>query len=396
VVVRADVACAKLQLYEAFEARGVRYLIRIPSNVGVIGGGHVRNADGEQADRPVGPSEVRIAIQQIRDQIAVLNVAEGFFQSAVLFALLRLGVFESIGEDDKPLDELAAKVGATPETLARLLNAGVALKLLQTPDTVNYRLSPVSRSVLLASAGKAYVGDWIRNLVYFGSALSKLDEAVLKSAPTVDSSRHFGGDREQVREYILAMHNYASLRGKELARYLDTTGCEKFLDLGCGPGAYAFHLGMANPKLQLFLLDFPEVLDVAKEVQGQYALRNKIYYIPADAVKEEITGEYDLILISNTLHVLGPEASRKLIKRLYKSLKSGGSLVIQAQFLSDDRVGGRWPVLLDLILLCTTPAGRNHSVQETTRWLKEADFSDIEFRAMSFLNTNSYIRAYRR
>ena len=75
----------------------------------------------------------------IRDQVAVLSVAEGFFQSSVLFALLKLRVFERIGDGGKTLDELAAELAARPETLARLLNAGVLLLLLETQDGLTYR-----------------------------------------------------------------------------------------------------------------------------------------------------------------------------------------------------------------------------------------------------------------
>jgi SAM-dependent methyltransferase len=329
-----------------------------------------------------------------RDQIAVLSVAEGFFQSSVLFALLKLRVFERIGDGDKTVQELATELGARPETLARLLKAGAVLKLLESQDGVAYRLAPMCCSVLLPSADENYLGNWIRNLDYFRLALSTLDEAVLNSGPTVDPSAHLGSDQDRTREFTLAMHNYASLRGKELARYLSTAGCKSLLDVGCGPGTYAFHLGMRNPQLRLYLLDSSGVLEVAKEVQARYPLENEVHYLPADALRDEIPGSYDLVLVSNTLHMLGEQASRALIRRLHKSVNPGGSLVIQAQFLRDDRGGERWPVLLDLIQLCITSAGRNHSVQETRRWLEEAGFVNIQFCAMTMLNTNSFVRGH--
>ena len=253
----------------------------------------------------------------------------------------------------------------------------------------------MSRAVLLPSAGEGYLGNWIRNLDYFRLALARLDEAVLKSQPTVDPSTHLGSDRNSTREFTLAMHNYAALRGKELARYLNTTGCKSLLDLGSGPGTYAFHLGMRNPELQLYLLDLPEVLEVAKEVQTRYPLQNEVHYLPKDALRDEIPGSYDMILVSNTLHMLGEQASRALIGQLYRSVNPGGSLVIQAQFLPNDRRGERWPILLDLIQLCITSVGRNHSVQETTHWLEEAGFAKIEYSRMTMLNTNSFLRGYR-
>jgi SAM-dependent methyltransferase len=191
------------------------------------------------------------------------------------------------------------------------------------------------------------------------------------------------------------MHNYASLRGRELADFLSTTGCTSLLDLGCGPGTYAFHLGMRNPGLDLYLADHPVVLDTAKEVQARYPLKNDVHYLPLDALKDDIPGSYDMILVSNMLHGLGENASRALLKRLYNSVNRGGSLVVQAQYLRDDRLGGRWPVFLDLIQLCVTENGRNHSPGETKRWLEEAGFRDVEFCAMTLLNTNSFLRGYK-
>ena len=331
----------------------------------------------------------------VRDQISVLSIAEGFFQSSVLFALLKMRIFELIGDGNKALYELAAEVGARPETLARLLNAGVVLKLLETQGGLTYRLTPVSRSVLVPSAGEHYLGNWIRNLEYFRLALSKLDEAVLKSRPTVEPSTHLGTDKNQTREFTLAMHNYAALRGKELARYLYTTQSKTLLDLDCGPGTYAFHLGMRNPELRLYLSDLPDILEVAKGVQTRYALKNEVHYVSADMLRDEISGSYDIILISNTLHMLGEQASRKLVRRLYQCVNQGGSLVIQAQFLRDDRLGERWPILLDLIQLCITSGGKNHSVEETRRWLEDAGFTNIEFCPMTVLNTNSFLRGYK-
>lgn len=340
--------------------------------------------------------ETPVSDQSVKKrQIEILSMAEGFFQSSVLFALLKLRIFERIDTGSKTLQELAAELGARPETLSRLLSAGVVLRLLESKDGVNFGIAPACRMVLSPSAGEHYLGDWVRSLDYFCAPLLKLDEAVLNSGPTVEPSTHLGGDKESTRSFALSMHNYASLRGKELADFLGTEGCSSLLDLGCGPGTYAFHLGMRNPGLELYLADHPVVLETAREVQARYSLKNKVHYMPMDALKDDIPGSYDMILVSNMLHGLGEVASRALIKRLYKSVNSCGSLVIQAQYLRDDRLGGRWPVLLDLIQLCVTEEGRNHSPLETRHWLEEAGFKDIKFCGMTLLNTNSYLRGYK-
>ena len=323
-------------------------------------------------------------------------IADGFFRSGVMFALLKLRIFERIGEGEgKSVKELAAEVHARPDALARLLESGVLLKVLEKDDKANYRVAPMCRSVLLPSAGENYLGDWIRNLDFFRQALSKLAESVQESTPHLNLSEYLKMETSGGRDFELAMENYAALRGKELVRYLDTSKSESLLDLGAGPGVYAFHLGMHNPNLKLYLQDMPEVLDVAKEVQKKYPLKNEIHYLPYDAVSGEVPGSYDIVLVSNMLHMVGEQASRALLKKLYQNVNRGGSVVIQAQFLRDDHMGGRWPAVMDLILLCTTPAGRNHSVAEAREWMEEAGFCNIEYSKMGLTNTNSLLRGYK-
>ena len=338
-----------------------------------------------------GPTDKEIELNRIN----ILSIAEGFFHSSVLFALLKLRIFERIGDKGKTLNQLAEELNANSETLARLLNAGVVLKLLESKDGMNYKVSSASQTLLLPSAGENYLGSWIRNMDFFRDALSRLDEAILTSGPTVDPDTHVGADKDQTHEFAMAMHNYAFSRGKELSEFLDTSTCSRVLDLGSGPGTYSFHLGMNNPGLKLYMLDRPEVLDVAKEIQKKYSIENEVHYLPQDALNDKIPGSYDLILVSNTLHMIGEQGSRELVKRLYPSVNPGGSLVIQANFMRDDRMGERWPVFVDLVQLCTTSAGKNHSVSEKKKWMEDAGFKNIEYNRMTFFKNNSFIRGYK-
>ena len=331
----------------------------------------------------------------IKNQLEILSIAEGFFQSGILFTLLKLKIFDHIGEGSQTPNELAMILDARPDTLARLLNAGVMLKLLESDDGARYRLTSACRAVLLPSAGENYLGNWIRLQSDFYSAYANLDEAVLKSKPPVQPAVYLGADQDKTRQYILAMHNYASVRGSELAHYLDTSTCKTLLDLGCGAGTYAVHLAMHNPSLELYLSDLPEVLEIAREIQGKNPLPNKINYLPLDAEKSEIPGSYDLILASNMLHCIRANHRIKVIKRLYRALNPGGSLVVQAQYLHENRMGGRWAVLVDLNLLCTTEGGKNHTVGETKAWLEEAGFKDLEYSPMSVYGANSFVRGYK-
>jgi SAM-dependent methyltransferase len=267
--------------------------------------------------------------------------------------------------------------------------------MLLSKDGFNFSIATKYRQALSPSVGEHYIGNWISSLDYFQSVLIKLNEAVMTSKLTIDPSTHSGGDRENTREFALGMHNYATFRGRELAHFLTTTGCRSLLDLDCGPGTYAFHLALQNPDLIIYLLDVPDILEIAEEVQAKYSLKNEIHYLALDALKDDIPGTYDMILVSNMLHGIGELASRTLLQRLFFSTNPGGSVVIQGQYLQDDRLGGRWPIFLDLIMLCATAKGKNPSHKETRLWLEEAGFRDLEKCPMTLFNTNSFLRGYR-
>jgi SAM-dependent methyltransferase len=330
--------------------------------------------------------------QAVADQVAVLGVAEGFFDSSVVIALADVGAFAAIGDGARTAGELAAELGVHEGALRRLLAAGVAVKALASDDGRTFRLSPLFGRVL---AGGAPLGNWIRNLGYFRDVLTGLAEAVRTGEPhtTLADDVVSGG---RARDLTLAMDDYASLRGAEVAHRLDLSGCRTLLDVGCGPGTYAFLLAEANPELHVTLLDLEPVLEVAAEVAERYDVDPaRIAYRPGDIRHDEVGGPYDVVLVSNVLHVFGEDGGRRLLARLHDAVAPGGSLVVQAQFIRPDGLGPRWSLLVDLVQLCITPGGRNHTVPETIRWLEETGFVDVEHEPMSMLNTNSYVRGWR-
>ena len=124
-----------------------------------------------------------------KDQLKVLSIAEGSYNSSILFALLKLKIFERIGDNGKTLNDLALSLDVQPDTLARLLNAGVVVELLETSDRITYKVSPACRSVLLPSAerGLLPLETGFDTFRIFCLALFKLDKLSLSLGRVVDS-----------------------------------------------------------------------------------------------------------------------------------------------------------------------------------------------------------------
>jgi len=331
--------------------------------------------------------------ERLENQVKLLSLAEGFLYANVLFALHRLGVFRLLDSGRRTLPELAGELGCDEHRLMRALRGGLVTRLLELDDENRYHISAVVKDTLGPAADPS-LDAWMWFLYSVQPAVCNLDKAVLSGAPIFEFFAQLSP--AEIRQFSLAMHNYAKSRGSELSSFLDLSGYRTLLDVGTGPGTYAFQLAAKYRQLEISLLDLPSVLEVAKEIEKDYSLESAPRYLPLDFAQEEIPGSYDVVLVSNTLHTIGPAASRKLLKRLYSNVNSGGCLVVQAQFIPDHQPGIRcWPVVFDLILMSITPTGENHGLNETVEWLKEAGFRNVASCRMSLLNTNSYVIGYR-
>jgi SAM-dependent methyltransferase len=320
-----------------------------------------------------------------------MEIAEGFLSSSVLFALVRLGLLERLVDGPRSVADLARGSGAAADRLGRLLGAAVGLGLVEQ-ERDGYVLPETLRDAF-RSDGPSYRGHWLRLLDEFRAPMGRLEEAVRAEGGRAEAA-FWNRDRDSVRRHTLAMHDEAMAIGPLLAERLAVDGRATVLDAGCGPGTYAFQLGLRNPDLELVLLDAPAVLEVAAEVAARLGVRNEVRYLPLDLAREEIPKAFDVVLASNVLQCFDDTQRPEVLARLVAATRPGGSIVVHAQHLPEDRRGGRWPSFVDLLLLCTTP-GRNHTLEESREWLERAGCSPVETVRLSAQSAHGYARGTR-
>jgi cyclopropane fatty-acyl-phospholipid synthase-like methyltransferase len=137
------------------------------------------------------------------------------------------------------------------------------------------------------------------------------------------------------------------------------------------------------------LLDLPGPLETARRMARERGLEARVEFVASDVRVFQRERSFDVVLISQLLHMLSPDEARDLLNRGRAMLVPGGRVIIQAQFLNDDRVSPRWPALLNLIEAVITPGGRNHTVAETSRWLAEAGFENVRHIPFAAWNPSS-------
>lgn len=312
--------------------------------------------------------------RNVRDQIEVIAKAEGALEAAILFALHELGVFRALADGERAASEVAAEIGCPPDRLERLLRGGVAIGVLTRSADDAYRPMPAYQSTLGSPGADHFLGDWLEFLSRLTSRMLELPTATAEGGP----DRHWPSDEEDGAVMARAMDTYARARGLDIVDRLDLSGATRLVDLGCGSGAYGIALAERAPHLSVTLVDLPEVKPtIESRIADHPALLGRVDVVAADIFAFEATEPFDVVLLSNALHMLGPELAASFVARTRGLLRPGGQLVIQAQFLDAARTTPRWSVLLDVIQLAITPTGANHSVEETVRWLEDAGFESI-------------------
>jgi predicted O-methyltransferase YrrM len=172
------------------------------------------------------------------------------------------------------------------------------------------------------------------------------------------------------RESTLCLAGRARNVAPCLAMRVDLSGAGTLLDVGGGSGIYAYALLRRHPALRAIVLDRPEVLTVAEECAREWAVQDRVKFVPADL----LDGGYpaaDVVLFSNVLHDWdGPDAER-LVRYGAEALPAGCRLLIHDVFLNDT-LDGPLPVALYSVLLFSLTEGRAYSAAEYGAWLRAA------------------------
>jgi SAM-dependent methyltransferase len=324
-----------------------------------------------------------------RAQIQALRMAEGYFGSQILFSANELGVFDELASGPATTEGLASHLAVDTDALERLLNAAVVTGLLEkSGDT--YSNSAMVDAVLV-SGRTGYMGNWMRLMSRWMRIWVDLTTVVRTGEPQHDASIHLGGDPDFTKDFILAMHDYATLRGREIARYLDFSDARALLDLGGGPATYSILFAERWPDLTVTMFDLPGVLPIAERNVRSAGVDDRVSLVAGDYHHDPIGEGFDVIFISDVLHQEDADTCRAILRKAYSALRPGGQLVVQGMFLDEDHTSPRWPVMHSLILLQFYGGGRAYTVGETIGFAEEAGFEGCSLERMSLLNVNSLI-----
>lgn len=295
-------------------------------------------------------------------------------RTAALKAALDLDLFTAIGEGQKTVSALAARVHGVERAMRMLCDSLVALGFLNKGEN-SYGLTADS-AAFLDKRSPAYVGT-ARNFLASPLVVDGFRDlaAVVRSGRPM-SDQPFAEEYKHAAwaEFARNMAPLSYLVAQETAKLLDQNSTIKVLDVAAGHGMFGIAMAQQNPRAKIVALDWPPILAVAEENAKRFAVSERYTLLPGNALEADLGTGFDAAVMPNVMHLWDRPTNVRFLKKIHAALAPKGRGVIVEFVPNEDRVSPPVPALFALNMLANTSAGDIYTVSEHRAMLREAGF----------------------
>ena len=305
-------------------------------------------------------------------------------QTAVLKAAIELDVFTAIGEGRVTAAAIAQRCGASERGVRILCDYLVVIGFL-TKDGSRYGSTPDS-AMFLDRRSPACIADSVKFLTspMLTDGFKELAAVVRKGGTVVSPEGTLAPEHPIWIEFARAMASFMAFPAELLARLLGAESGEKWkvLDIAAGHGLFGITIAKHNPRAEIVALDWPNVLEVAKENAHAVGVANRYRTLPGSAFDVDYGSGYDLVLLTNFLHHFDIPTCEKLLRKIRAALADRGRVVTFEFIPNEDRVSPPVAAKFSMMMLGTTPSGDAYTFAEYEKMFRNAGFTASELHPL--------------
>ncbi|MBV9453867.1 MAG: methyltransferase domain-containing protein [Rubrobacter sp.] len=305
-------------------------------------------------------------------------------RTAALKAAIELDLFTAIGEGAHTAEALAQRCETSVRGIRILCDYLVVIGFL-TKDENHYNLTPDSAAFLDRSS-PSYIATATSFLAspMLMEGFNDLATVVRKGGTVIGEEGSLEPEHPMWVEFARAMAPLMTLPAELIAKLVGADSGQKWkvLDIAAGHGLFGITLAKHNPNAEIVALDWPNVLEVAKENAQAAEVADRYTVIPGSAFEVDYGSGYDLVLLTNFLHHFDPETCEQLLRKVYASLETGGRAVSFEFVPNEDRVSPPVAASFSLMMLGTTPSGDAYTFAELDRMFRNTGFSSSELHPL--------------
>lgn len=312
----------------------------------------------------------------------IFEVLNAYQKTAALKTAIELDVFTAIGQGTNSAAALAKKCQASERGI-RILCDFLVVNGFLAKNEQRYELAPDS-ALFLNKQSPAYIGSAVGFLTLpeLTDAFKDLTAIVRKGGSLEDDATTTEPDSPKWVEFARSMAPLQKLAAEGLAETVNANAGKKWkvLDIAAGHGIYGVTIAKHNPNAEIFAVDWPRVLDVAKENAQAAGVSARYHTLPGNAFEVEFGKDYDLVLLTGFLHHFDSTAIETLLRKIHPALKPDGAVVSVEFVPNEDRVTPPAAAAFSMIMLGSTRAGDAYPFSEYDRMFRAAGFSSSELR----------------
>ncbi|MCP3392865.1 methyltransferase [Bradyrhizobium sp. CCGB12] len=301
--------------------------------------------------------------------------------TAVIYAAAKLDLAEAIGDDEKPVAELARLVSADEGALRRLLIGIATLGLCKQVDGDRFAMTELGRQ--LDAAAEPSFKDWV---LFEGEMLAQSWSGLVDSVRTGRTATQLRGDgadryaatgqaTEWTRRFNAAMVNLTRTMVPKIVAAHDFAAARVVMDVGGGIGELIGGVLQRVSHLEGITFDLARCEADAHAHFDRLGLASRCRFV-AGSFFEKIPGGVDTILMKSILHNWDDNRCALILRNCRDALAPGGTLIVIERILPELATTDpehRSCVMSDLNML-RGPGGRERTYSEYRRLVIPAGF----------------------
>jgi ubiquinone/menaquinone biosynthesis C-methylase UbiE len=288
-------------------------------------------------------------------------------------------VFDSLEGDAKTAEQVAGETKASARALGILMNALVGLGLLKKNRQGKYSLTPESAAFLLSKSPGTHAGFFGMIAPQLISRWLRLSDIVREGRPAVAVNQETEGTEffSQLVENIIPMSYPPAQKLGDHLKLAKAKNEIRVLDLGAGSGIWGIALAQKSPRVRVTAVDWAGMIPTTKRITRKFGVRDRFNYVEGDMLEANFGSGYDIATLGHILHSEGEDRSRRLLRKIFRALKSGGTIAIAEWLVNDDRTEPLPSLMFAVQMLVNTEKGDTFSFNEIKNWLEEAGFKKV-------------------
>ncbi len=307
----------------------------------------------------------------------VETMVSGYRDAMILVAALKTGIFDALGAGARTPGQLAAGLALDERAVDILVHALAASGIL-IKNGEAFGLDPAVAPYLLADSPDTMASLLGHNVRMMHSWL-QLPETLRtgEAAPRAKTTP------EQLRDFICGMENVSRQSSQEVAEKVDLSGATKLLDLGGGPATAAITFCRAHGNLKAVVFDLEGPVGIGAEQIAAAGLQDRISTQAGDFHTDDYGAGFDVVYISNVIHMLSEVETQGIFRRSWACLKPGGQILVKDFYLEDNRLEPAFAAQFSVNMLAMTAGGKSYTLTETLDLLRNTGFGGLSTIAVA-------------